>query len=362
MSGQDLSTIEAAYRQAVKACVDPLTDREVVVKSLVLTHASCEVTLIFGYPIKDLEDYWQDQLRLLAQAVGVTQPIKLDMLVKIRAHQADVSIDSITKVRNVIAIASAKGGVGKSTTALGIAWGLKQSGARVGLLDADIYGPNVPYLLGCAKAPAQQTLPLQPVMQHDLATMSMAYCVSEKAPLVWRGPMVSGAIKQLCRQTAWPVLDYLVVDMPPGTGDVALTLCKQMPLSMAVVVTTPESLARIDTVKGIEMFNKLKIPVAGIIENMSHMVCDQCGHTQALYGHPDAVTQLAQEHALPVLAQMPVLPKQLQQVGGHGLPWLQTPDGEVAWRYRRAARAIAAKLSLQAVHYAVDFPKVVVES
>jgi len=222
-------------------------------------------------------------------------------------------------IKNIIAIASGKGGVGKSTTAVNIAAALSSNGASVGILDADIYGPNQPQMLGVVEEPeVQEGQRLNPLVRHGIQTMSMGYLVDKNTPMVWRGPMVTTALQQLFNNTNWKDLDYLIIDMPPGTGDIQLTLAKKIPVAGAVVVTTPQDLSLLDARKGLEMFNKVNVNVLGIIENMSTHICSQCGHAEAIFG-ADGAAKIAEECGVPLLGQLP-LDIRIREQSDKGIP------------------------------------------
>ena len=279
-----------------------------------------------------------------------------------KAHQAHPHTRAIAGIKNMIAIASGKGGVGKSTTALNVALALAQLGWQVGLFDADIYGPNQPHMLGVSQKPElTDNKKMQPVMAHGLQTMSMGYLLDATTPTVWRGPMISSAMTQLLNDTLWCDLDYLIVDMPPGTGDIQLTLAQKLPVSAAVMVTTPQDVALLDARKGLEMFRKVGVPVLGVIENMSHHICQQCGHQEPLFGTQGA-KKLAEDCQVEVLGQLP-LELSIRQAGDQGLPFMVSGEkSHIADTYQTIAKKIIAQLDLQPVHYGAKMPPVVVES
>jgi ATP-binding protein involved in chromosome partitioning len=252
----------------------------------------------------------------------------------------------IEQVKHIIAVASAKGGVGKSTTAVNLALALSREGAKVGLLDADIYGPSQGMMLGVPEGQRPQSedgQTFQPIEAHGIQAMSMSFLVTETTPMVWRGPMVSGALQQLLGQTGWRDLDYLIVDMPPGTGDIQLTLSQRVPVSGAVIVTTPQDIALLDARKGIEMFRKVDIEVLGVVENMSTFICPECGTESHLFGTGGGA-RIARECGAPLLAELPLAMEIREQADG-GTPTVAAdPEGAVAGVYRDAARHLAARL------------------
>jgi ATP-binding protein involved in chromosome partitioning len=263
-------------------------------------------------------------------------------------------------IQHIIAVASGKGGVGKSTTAVNLALALKARGARVGLLDADIYGPSVGLMLGVADGTRPDTREgklLLPIMAHGIASMSMAYLANERTPMVWRGPMAGGALIQMLEQTDWGELDYLLIDMPPGTGDIQLTLSQRASLSGAVIVTTPQDIALLDARKGIEMFQKVSVPVLGVIENMAMHTCSECGHTESIFG-ADGGERIAQEYGVPLLASLP-LERAIREYTDAGTPLLvAAPESQGAAFYLAAADALGAALAEAGT--GADFPDITI--
>jgi len=254
----------------------------------------------------------------------------------------------LDQIKFIIAVASGKGGVGKSTTAVNLALALKALGSRVGLLDADIYGPSIAMMLGVSPNQRPEVVDqkyFKPVLAHGLATMSMAYLTTEKTPMVWRGPMASGALQQLLDQTQWGELDVLVVDMPPGTGDIQLTLSQKAQLSGAVIVTTPQNIALLDAEKGIEMFLKVKVPVLGIVENMATHICSQCGHEESIFGQ-DGGADVASRYGTALLGSLP-LERTIREQGDAGIPSVVAGDTRIANYYKQIAERLMSELEAQ---------------
>jgi len=294
------------------------------------------VSVTLGYPAAGMQAELQDRL---AQFLG-SEDVELEV------HFSAPKGRGFEHVKHVVAVASGKGGVGKSTTAVNLALALDAEGAKVGLLDADIYGPSQGMMLGVAqgKRPVVKDGNLfEPIRAHGLKAMSMSFLVNDDTPMVWRGPMASGALQQILTQTLWEDLDYLIVDMPPGTGDIQLTLSQKAPVSGAVIVTTPQDIALMDAVKGIEMFAKVDIPVLGILENMSLHRCPECGHVSHLFGEGGG-NRVATQLGVPLLAELPLDISIREQADG-GQPTVRAePDSDISRMYRNAARHMAARL------------------
>jgi ATP-binding protein involved in chromosome partitioning len=268
----------------------------------------------------------------------------------------------IENIKHIVAVASGKGGVGKSTTAVNLALALAAEGARAGILDADIYGPSVPMMLGIKQRPeVKDQKKMLPVMAHGLQSMSIGYLIDENTPMVWRGPMATGALQQLLTDTLWDNLDYLIIDLPPGTGDIQLTLAQKIPVSGAVIVTTPQDLALLDARRAYEMFRKVNVPVLGIVENMSMHICSECGHAEPIFGEGGG-QRMAEQYHIPLLGALP-LDWQIRQQTDGGKPTVAAdPTGANAALYRGIARQIAAKLSLQTAQDSRKFPTIVIKN
>lgn len=302
-----------------------------------------EVVLTTGFPCASMAHVYSEAV---AAALPEASSVRVDT--KIEPHRCQKGMPALDQVSNIIAVSSGKGGVGKSTTAVNLALALQAEGASVGLLDADVFGPSQPVMLGIAADTRPQLLDgkwFVPVPAHGLQTMSMGYLTGEDAPVVWRGPKASGALQQMVAQTRWQGLDYLVVDLPPGTGDIQLTLAQRVPVAGSVVVTTPQDIALADAIKGIEMFNKVDVAVLGIVENMAVHVCSNCGHAEHIFGAGGG-ERVSKRYDVPLLGSLP-LSRQIREQADGGLPTvLAAPESAEADSYRRLARHMAARLAM----------------
>lgn len=317
------------------------------IEQLTLSDTSAEARIQLRFPARlSAPLLEQALLAVLRSASGVEQcRVRLSSQIDTAPTQGETQ--NLERVKNIIAVASGKGGVGKSTTSVNLALALAAEGARVGLLDADIYGPSQQLMLGVdeGQRPEQYgTQYLKPIVAHGIQSMSMGYLVTEKTPMVWRGPMVSGALQQLLNQTYWDELDYLIIDMPPGTGDIQLTLSQKVPVSGSVIVTTPQDIALLDARKGIEMFHKVDVPVLGIVENMAVHICSECGHREHLFGEGGG-DKIAADYKVPMLGSLP-LTLQIREQADRGLPVVaENPESETALMYREIALRLAGELA-----------------
>ena len=340
----------AAVEDAIRSCQDPYLKQDLLtagsVKSLDINGGVVNLQVELGYPAQGLAGGVAELLRTKITSVeGVSQA---DVSVGWSVTSAPVQgeLEALANVKNIIAVASGKGGVGKSTTSANLALALAAEGARVGILDADIYGPSVGMMLGIKDGTRPEVMNekfFMPIEAHGVQAMSMAFLVTEDTPVVWRGPMVSGALQQLLTQTLWNNLDYLIIDMPPGTGDIQLTLAQRVPVTGSVVVTTPQDLALIDAKKGIEMFNKVNIPVLGVVENMAVHICSNCGHSEHLFGEGGGL-RIAEQFEVDLLGSLP-LSMMIREQADSGAPTVVSePESQITMIYKDMARRVAAEL------------------
>ncbi len=363
MSESLTSLVEAAIVDYVPPYAQQSLQQSRAIKSITLQGAVCQLKIELGYPIKTISASLVPQLRDRVLAVAGVESLELELVSKVIAHKAQSNLKSLDNVRNIIAVASGKGGVGKSTTTVNLALALAAEGARVGILDADIYGPSLGRMLGIEPGtkPEAAENAMHPVRAHGVQMMSMSLLVDEDQPMVWRGPMVSGALQQMLTQTLWDDLDYLFVDMPPGTGDIQLTLSQKAPVTGSVIVTTPQDIALLDARKGIEMFRKVDVPVLGIVENMSLHTCSKCGHSEPIFGEGGG-EQIADQYQVDLLGRLP-LKLSIRQHADAGQPSVVAqPDADESGHYREIALKLAASLAARAKNYANLFPEIVVQN
>jgi ATP-binding protein involved in chromosome partitioning len=357
----------SALLEAVGNILDPHT-KSTLEESKAITASdiegdtvSLEITL--GYPAAG----WQATLDALVReaiegVVGGSCTINLSVKTSVVAHEVQKGVTPIKGVRNIIAVASGKGGVGKSTVSSNLALALAAEGARVGILDADIYGPSQPRMLGISGRPqSSDGKSIEPMMSYQIQAMSIGFLIDEDTPMIWRGPMVTQALEQLLNDTQWKDLDYLVIDLPPGTGDTQLTLAQKVPVSGAIIVTTPQDIALLDARKALKMFEKVEIPVLGVVENMSTHICSQCGHEEAIFGQGGG-HRMAEEHSVDVLGGIP-LEMRIREDADSGRPTVVAdPDGKVTANYKEIARNVAGRLAARKRNYADVFPSIVVQN
>ncbi len=332
------------------------------IRSVGIDGASVAVDLLLGYPALGVQKSMAREVEQLLLADANIEAATVNVAWRVISHKVQNDLTPLPAVKNIIAIASGKGGVGKSTTAVNLALALKAEGAVVGILDADIHGPSQPRMMGLSGKPdTTDGRHLEPKVNYGVQTMSIGYLIEEDTPMIWRGPMVTQALQQLLNETNWDDLDYLIIDLPPGTGDIQLTLCQRVPVSGAVIVTTPQDIALLDARKGLKMFEKVSVPVLGIVENMSTHICSNCGHEEAIFGTGGG-QRMASDYAVELLGQLP-LDIRIREQADNGCPTVHAePDSELAQRYRDIARRTAGRLSVQARNKSIQFPNIVISN
>jgi ATP-binding protein involved in chromosome partitioning len=351
---------------ALKAVIDPYLEQDLVaakaIKNIAVDGGKVTVDVELGYPAKGHIPDLSAKLKEKVAAIAGVKDVAINISSKIVAHGVQKGVKPIEGVRNIIAVASGKGGVGKSTVAVNLALALSAEGAKVGILDADIYGPSQPTMLGSKMKPeSKDGKSLEPIMSYHLQSMSIGYLVDEETPMIWRGPMVTQALEQLLRDTNWQDLDYLVIDLPPGTGDVQLTLAQKVPVTGAIIVTTPQDIALLDARKGLKMFEKVDIPVLGVIENMSTHICSKCGHEEHIFGEGGG-QRMSEQNDVDFLGALP-LDMRIRVETDSGKPTVVAdPECRISQIYRDIARRVAAKLSLKKKDFSAKFPSIVIQN
>ena len=350
---------------ALKAVIDPYLEKDLVsakaVKNIAVSGDKVTVDIVLGYPAKGSRDALAAKLKEKVVAAGA-KDVTINISSNIVSHGVQKGVKPLASVKNIIAIASGKGGVGKSTVAVNLALALSAEGATVGILDADIYGPSQPTMLGVKMKPeSKDGKTLEPIMSYHLQSMSIGYLIDEETPMIWRGPMVTQALEQLLRDTNWKDIDYLIIDLPPGTGDVQLTLAQKVPVTGAIIVTTPQDIALLDARKGLKMFEKVEIPVLGVIENMSTHICSKCSHEEHIFGAGGGV-KMAEQYDVDFLGALP-LDMRIREETDAGKPTVVAdPECRIAQIYRDIARRVAAKLALQKKDFSAKFPNIVIQN
>ena len=359
-----MAATEAALLDALKTVIDPNTGRDFVstrqLKNLRLDGSDVSFDVELGYPAKSQISALRRALIAAARSVGGVDNVSANLSVHIVAHAVQRGVQLLPKIKNIVAVASGKGGVGKSTTAVNLALALAAEGARVGILDADIYGPSQPMMMGIEGRPESadgQTM--EPLENYGVQVMSIGFLIDADNPMIWRGPMATQALEQLLRQTNWGDLDYLIVDMPPGTGDIQLTLSQKVPLTGAVIVTTPQDIALLDARKGLKMFEKVGVPILGVVENMAVHVCSNCGHVEHIFG-AEGGKKMAAEYGADYLGALP-LSLGIREQADSGRPTVVSdPEGEIAGIYKAVARQVAVKIAAKAKDFSSKFPTITI--
>ena len=361
-----MSVSEAQIQAALKEIIDPNTGKDFIAtksaRNIKLAGADVSLDIELGYPARTKLELIRKLVKDKLGAIPGAGKVTVNVASKIVSHSVQRGVKLIPQVKNIIAVASGKGGVGKSTTAVNLALALAAEGASVGILDADIYGPSQPMMLGITGRPeSKDGKTLEPMMGHGLQAISIGFLIEVDTPMVWRGPMVTQALEQLLKDTRWQGVDYLVVDLPPGTGDIQLTLAQKVPVTGAVIVTTPQDIALIDARKGLKMFEKVGIPILGIVENMSIHICSKCGHEEHIFGSGGA-EKMCKDFNTELLGALP-LDLGIREQTDSGKPTVVAdPDGRIAEIYRAIARRVAVKISEQARDMTSKFPNIVIQN
>jgi len=357
---------EADITACLKAVVDPNTGKDFVsakaVKSVRAGADGIAVEIQLAYPAKSQHEAIRQRVHEAIAALPGAGRVAVTVTQKIVSHSVQRGVKLIPGVKNIVAVASGKGGVGKSTTAVNLALALAAEGASVGVLDADIYGPSQPMMLGIAGRPeSKDGKTLEPLEAYGVQAMSIGFLIDQDTPMVWRGPMVTQALEQLLKDTNWREVDYLIVDMPPGTGDIQLTLAQKVPVTGAVIVTTPQDIALIDARKGLKMFEKVGVPIVGVVENMAIHVCSNCGHAEHIFGEGGG-EKMCRDYNVPFLGSLP-LDIRIREQADSGRPTVVAdPDGAVAQSYRAIARKVAIFVAEKAADFSAKFPSIVVQN
>jgi ATP-binding protein involved in chromosome partitioning len=357
-----MSPTDTAVADVLKSVVDPNTGRDFVstrqLRNLKVEGGDVSFDVELGYPAKSQMPALRKALIAAVRTLPGVENVSVNLSSKIIAHAVQRGVQLLPTIKNIVAVASGKGGVGKSTTAVNLALALAAEGARVGILDADIYGPSQPMMMGIEGRPeSADGKAMEPLENYGVQVMSIGFLVDTDNPMIWRGPMATQALEQLLRQTNWSDLDYLIVDMPPGTGDIQLTLSQKVPLTGAVIVTTPQDIALLDAKKGLKMFEKVGVPILGIVENMAVHVCSNCGHVEHIFG-AEGGKRMAAEYGVDYLGALP-LDLGIREQADAGRPTVVSDaDGEIASIYKTVARQVAVKIAQKAKDFSAKFPTI----
>jgi ATP-binding protein involved in chromosome partitioning len=361
-----MAITELLIQSTLKLCIDPNTNKDFIssksAKNIQIDGNNVAVDIVLGYPANSVLTSIKALVTQTLQSIDGIGTISVNVGSRIVSHKVQQGVTLLPNVKNVIAVASGKGGVGKSTTSVNLALALAAEGATVGLLDADIYGPSQPQMLGISGRPdSADGKSIEPMEAHGIQAMSIGFLVDTDTPMVWRGPMVTGALEQLLRDTKWRDLDYLVIDLPPGTGDIQLTLAQKIPVTGAIIVTTPQDIALLDARKGLKMFEKVGIPILGIVENMSTHICSNCGHEEHIFGTGGGET-MSKDYQVDLLGNLPLdIAIRMQADSGNPTVVAQ-PDSAVAIAYKAIARKAAIKIANAGLDHSNKFPNIVIEN
>ncbi len=361
-----MAITEQQVQSALKELTDPNTGKDYVTgkeaKNIKIDGDNVSLDILLGYPAKTQIEPIRKQVVAKLKTIPGIGSVTANVTMKIVSHAVQRGVKLVPGVKNIIAVASGKGGVGKSTTAVNLALALAAEGVSVGMLDADIYGPSQPTMLGITGRPeTKDGKRLEPMQGHGIQAMSIGFLIDVETPMVWRGPMVTQALEQLLNETNWRDVDYLVVDLPPGTGDIQLTLAQRVPVTGAVIVTTPQDIALMDARKGLKMFEKVNIPILGVVENMSLHICSKCGHEENIFGSGGG-DRMSKDYGIDLLGSLP-LDIKIREQADSGMPTVVAePDGRVAEIYREIARKVAVKIAEKQQDHSAAFPKIVVQN
>jgi ATP-binding protein involved in chromosome partitioning len=357
---------ETIIQAQLKSFLDPNTGRDFITsksaKNIEINGNDISLDIVLGYPAKSVMHAVKVLVENHLKKLDGVENVTVNIGSRIVAHKAQQGVTLLPNVKNIIAVASGKGGVGKSTTSVNLALALAAEGATVGLLDADIYGPSQPQMLGISGRPeSADGKSMEPMLAHGIQAMSIGFLVDVDTPMVWRGPMVTGALEQLLRDTKWRDLDYLIVDLPPGTGDIQLTLAQKIPVTGAIIVTTPQDIALLDARKGLKMFEKVGIPILGIVENMSTHICSNCGHEEHIFGAGGG-QKMCDDYNVELLGSLP-LDISIRELTDSGKPTVITePDSKIAHIYKEIARKAAIKIANASLDHSSKFPNIVIQN
>jgi ATP-binding protein involved in chromosome partitioning len=357
-----MAVTESDIQSRLKSLIDPNTEKDFVsaksIRRIQLSGGDATIDVVLGYPAKSQHETIRALVGDAVRELPGMGRVEVNVSQKVVAHSVQRGVKVMPSVKNIIAVASGKGGVGKSTTAVNLALALAAEGARAGVLDADIYGPSQPTMLGIAGRPqSTDGKTLEPLEAYGVQAMSIGFLIDTETPMVWRGPMVTQALEQLLRDTNWRDLDYLVIDLPPGTGDIQLTLAQKVPVTGAVIVTTPQDIALLDARRGLKMFEKVGVPIVGIVENMAVHICSNCGHVEHVFGQGGGA-QMCKDYNVPFLGSLP-LDIRIREQADSGRPTVVSdPDGKIAEMYREIARRTAVFVARQAEDHTAKFPTI----
>jgi ATP-binding protein involved in chromosome partitioning len=357
---------EQQVQAALKEISDPNTGKDYVssksARNIRVDGADVALDIVLGYPARSQWEAIRKQVLARLKALDGVGNVSVNVYSKIVSHSAQRGVKLVPGVKNIVAVASGKGGVGKSTTAVNLALALAAEGATVGMLDADIYGPSQPMMLGITGRPeSRDGKSMEPMEGHGIQAMSVGFLIDVETPMVWRGPMVTQALEQLLTDTSWRDIDYLVVDLPPGTGDIQLTLAQKVPVTGAIIVTTPQDIALLDARKGLKMFEKVGIPIIGIVENMSTHICSRCGYEEHIFGAGGG-ERMCKDYGVDFLGSLP-LDIGIREQADSGKPTVVSdPDGRIAQTYKEIARKVAISIAEKAKDTSALFPKIVIQN